>query len=159
MSVKLGVPSKGRLMENAQYTSRYREEWAFETAAAMTARAEALAGIMGAVDSTKTTCNLWGERWTKLIINSMNNAASAATGLSSSEMAELKTARRLSIRLGGEAIHVGVVVHSLLEERVTLEIDHHLATLVLALGLGLEDGAERETRERAPPPAQAEIGL
>jgi 2-dehydropantoate 2-reductase len=72
-----------------------------------TARAGELAGIVGAVDSTKITRNLWGERWTKLIINSMNNAASAATGLSSSEMAELKTARRLSIRLGGEAIRVG----------------------------------------------------
>jgi aryl-alcohol dehydrogenase-like predicted oxidoreductase len=35
-------PDAGRLIENPQYTRRYREEWAFETAAAITARAEAL---------------------------------------------------------------------------------------------------------------------
>jgi 2-dehydropantoate 2-reductase len=72
-----------------------------------TARAEELARIMSVVDSAKVTRNLWGERWTKLIINSMNNAASAATGLSSRDMVELTTARKLSIRLGGEAIQVG----------------------------------------------------
>ena len=72
-----------------------------------TARAEELARMLCAVDSAKVTSNLWGERWTKLIINSMNNAVSAATGLSSREMAEISTARRLSIRLGGEAIQAG----------------------------------------------------
>ncbi len=35
-------PDTGRLIENAQYTSRYREHWTFETAAAMTERANAL---------------------------------------------------------------------------------------------------------------------
>ena len=35
-------PDTGRLMENPQYTSRYREHWTFETAAAMTEAAGAL---------------------------------------------------------------------------------------------------------------------
>ena len=35
-------PDSGRLLENPQYTSRYREDWVFETAAAMTERAAAL---------------------------------------------------------------------------------------------------------------------
>jgi aryl-alcohol dehydrogenase-like predicted oxidoreductase len=35
-------PDTGRLIENPQYTSRYREHWTFETAAAMTEAASAL---------------------------------------------------------------------------------------------------------------------
>jgi aryl-alcohol dehydrogenase-like predicted oxidoreductase len=35
-------PDTGRLMENPQYTSRYREHWTFETAAAMTEAASTL---------------------------------------------------------------------------------------------------------------------
>ena len=35
-------PNSGRLMENSQYISRYREQWTFETAAALTERANAL---------------------------------------------------------------------------------------------------------------------
>jgi aryl-alcohol dehydrogenase-like predicted oxidoreductase len=35
-------PESGRLMENPQYISRYREQWTFETAAALTERANAL---------------------------------------------------------------------------------------------------------------------
>ena len=35
-------PDSGRLIENPQYISRYREQWTFETAAAVTERANAL---------------------------------------------------------------------------------------------------------------------
>jgi len=35
-------PDSGRLVENPQYTARYREHWTFETAAAMTERANAM---------------------------------------------------------------------------------------------------------------------
>lgn len=73
----------------------------------ITPRVEELARILSAVDSTKVTTNLWGERWSKLTRNSMSNSISAATGLTSREMIMLETARRLSIRLGGEAIRVG----------------------------------------------------
>jgi aryl-alcohol dehydrogenase-like predicted oxidoreductase len=35
-------PDNGRLVDNAMYASRYREEWTFETAEAMTGKAQAL---------------------------------------------------------------------------------------------------------------------
>jgi 2-dehydropantoate 2-reductase len=63
--------------------------------------------MLGAIDSARVTTNLWGERWSKLVINSMGNGVSAATGLSSIGMVELESARRLSIRLAGEAVRVG----------------------------------------------------
>jgi 2-dehydropantoate 2-reductase len=73
----------------------------------ITPRVEELARMLSVVDSAKTTTNLWGERWSKLTVNSMGNGVSAATGLNSKGMVALETSRRLSIRLGGEAIKVG----------------------------------------------------
>ncbi len=73
----------------------------------ITQRVKDLAERISVVDETKITTNLWGERWTKLIINCMNNAVSAVTGLSSRMIVEQETPRRLSIRLGCETIKVG----------------------------------------------------
>lgn len=63
--------------------------------------------MLGNVDSAKVTTNLWGERWSKLTINGMGNGISAATGMNSMAMTEHEVTRRLSIRLGGEAVRVG----------------------------------------------------
>lgn len=73
----------------------------------ITPRVQELATTLTAVDSAKATTNLWGERWTKLTINSMGNGVSASTGLGSKGMVELEKTRRLSIKLAGEAIRVG----------------------------------------------------
>jgi 2-dehydropantoate 2-reductase len=43
-------------------------------------RAEEVAELVRAADSAKVTTNLWGERWSKLVVNSMRNGLSAATG-------------------------------------------------------------------------------
>jgi 2-dehydropantoate 2-reductase len=73
----------------------------------ITPRIEEVAEMLRTIDSVKVTTNLWGERWTKLTMNSMGNGISACTGLNSKGMTELEAPRRLSIRLGGEAIRVG----------------------------------------------------
>ncbi len=76
----------------------------------VTPRVEMLSEMLSNVDSAKVTTNLWGERWTKLTINSMGNGVSASTGLNSKAMTELEMTRRLSIRLGGEAARVGIAL-------------------------------------------------
>ncbi len=73
----------------------------------ITPRVEGLARMLTAIDSAKATPNLWGERWTKLVVNSMGNGVSAITGLGGKEMTLTPEIRRLSIQLGGEAIAVG----------------------------------------------------
>src|SRR5436190_13568534 len=73
----------------------------------ITPRVEDLARMLTAVDSSKATPNLWGERWTKLILNSSGNGVSAITGLGGKDMAQNPETRRLSIQLAGEAIAVG----------------------------------------------------
>jgi 2-dehydropantoate 2-reductase len=73
----------------------------------ITPRAEELARMLTCIDSAKVTPNLWGERWSKLVINSMGNGVSAVTGMTSKECAGDPEARRMTIQLAGEAIAVG----------------------------------------------------
>ena len=73
----------------------------------ITKRVEELAAMYATIDSTKTTTNLWGERWSKLVQNGMRNGVSAATGLTSSDCDRDDKVRRFSIKLGGEAVRVG----------------------------------------------------
>ena len=73
----------------------------------LTPRVEEVAKLLAIVDSTKITTNLNGERWSKLVANSMGNGLQAITGLSSREMAMTAEVRRLTIRLAAEAVEVG----------------------------------------------------
>jgi 2-dehydropantoate 2-reductase len=89
----------------------------------ITPRVEELATMLTAIDSAKATPNLWGERWTKLVVNSMGNGVSAITGLGGKDMTLNPEIRRLSIRLAGEAISVGQALGFNLESIRGVEAD------------------------------------
>jgi 2-dehydropantoate 2-reductase len=89
----------------------------------ITPRIDELAEMLTAIDSAKATTNLWGERWTKLIINSSGNGVSAITGLGGKDMALNPETRRLSIQLTGEAIAVGQALGFSIENIRGLEPD------------------------------------
>jgi 2-dehydropantoate 2-reductase len=82
----------------------------------ITERAEEICRLVGYADSAKTTNNLWGERWSKLVANAMGNGISACTGLSGREALESEPIRRFSTRLGSEAIRVGQALGYQLED-------------------------------------------
>jgi 2-dehydropantoate 2-reductase len=63
--------------------------------------------LLALADSAKVTQNLWGERWTKLVVNAMANGLSACTGLLSRDVLLDDGLRHFSARLGSEAIRVG----------------------------------------------------
>ena len=65
---------------------------------------ERVCSMLAEIDSSKTTSNLWGERWSKLCANAMSNGTSAASGLGSNGCAR---DRWLMIRIGGEAAAIG----------------------------------------------------
>ena len=73
----------------------------------LTDRVKMLAEMLGLVDGTKATSNLWGERWSKLCQNGMRNGVSAVTGFTSKEVDRHEAARRFAIRLGAEGVRVG----------------------------------------------------
>lgn len=87
----------------------------------VTRRVEEVAEMLRAVDSSKVTTNLWGERWSKLVINSMRNGLSAATGLFGNQRDTLEGPRWVSIRLGGEAVRVGQALGFQLEKMLGME--------------------------------------
>ncbi|MGE0714555.1 MAG: ketopantoate reductase family protein [Alphaproteobacteria bacterium] len=82
----------------------------------ITPRVEEICRLVGLSDSAKVTSNLWGERWSKLVANSMQNGLSACTGLSGNQMMRIDAIRRFSIRLGSEAIRVGQALGYTLED-------------------------------------------
>ncbi len=87
----------------------------------ITDRARLVADMLGHVDSAKATSNLWGERWSKLVINSMRNPMSAATGLGGNDADRLDYTRRLAIRIAGEAIRIGLAHGFTLEKLYGME--------------------------------------
>jgi 2-dehydropantoate 2-reductase len=91
----------------------------------ITSRVEELAGWLRGIDSSKSTTNLWGERWSKLVANGMGNGVSAATGMNSSDCARDAKIRRFQIRLAGEAVRVGQALGYQMEKIRGLEADRY----------------------------------
>ena len=89
----------------------------------ITARAQEVCTLVGSADSAKATGNLWGERWSKLVVNVMGNGLSACTGLSGVEVVRNDALRHFSLRLGSEAIRVGQRLGYQLEEILHLPPD------------------------------------
>jgi 2-dehydropantoate 2-reductase len=87
----------------------------------ITPRAEEIRRLVAYSDSAKVTNNLWGERWSKLVANAMQNGLSACTGLGGGDMLKSDPIRRFSTRLGSEAIRVGQAHGYQLEEILHLE--------------------------------------
>jgi len=89
----------------------------------VTPRAQAVVELLALGDSAQVTANLWGDRWSKLVINAMRNATCAMTGLSSKERDLDAPMRRLSIRLGSQAVRVGRAMGLALEPMSGLDLD------------------------------------
>jgi 2-dehydropantoate 2-reductase len=79
-----------------------------EVHGSITSRAEEIAELLSLIDSSKTTSNLWGERWSKLVANAMRNGLSASTGMSSNACDREAITRWICIRTAAEAVSVGL---------------------------------------------------
>ncbi|HEX6004820.1 MAG TPA: 2-dehydropantoate 2-reductase [Burkholderiales bacterium] len=123
-------------------------------------RTEEVAELLRSADSAKVTTNLWGERWSKLVVNSMRNGLSAATGLNGNARDTAEGPRWLSIRLGSQAVRVGQALGYQLERMLGMEAE----TLARA-GEGNRDalaeivdtlleGAKKRSDEQRPSMAQ-----
>ena len=126
----------------------------------ITKRAEEVADLLRSADSAKVTANLWGERWSKLVVNSMRNGLSAGTGLKGNQRDLAEASRWLSIRLGSQAVRVGQALGFQLEKMLGMEPE----TLARAgEGSGdalaeivdiLVEGAKKRSDEQRPSMAQ-----
>jgi 2-dehydropantoate 2-reductase len=126
----------------------------------LTPRAEEVCRLVGHADSAKTTTNLWGERWSKLVANGMYNGLCAATGLTSNGVVNNDATRRFAVRLGSEAVRIGRALGYELEEVLHIEPETlaragegDAASLRLVEAKMLE-GTERVSAEQRPSMAQ-----
>lgn len=126
----------------------------------ITKRIEEIADMLKSVDSAKTTTNLWGERWSKLVVNSMRNGLSAATGLWGNQRDQMEAPRWVSIRLGSEAVRVGQALGFQLERMLGMD-----AEVLARAGEGNKDalaeitnilieGAKKRSDDQRPSMAQ-----
>lgn len=82
----------------------------------VTPRVEELVQWFRGIDSAKATTNLWGERWTKLVQNAMNNPITSATGLSTPACLADPAIRRFSLQVAAEGVRVGQALGYQLEK-------------------------------------------
>jgi 2-dehydropantoate 2-reductase len=78
-------------------------------------RSEEIASILSCIDNSRTTSNIWGERWSKLTTNASSNPISAMTGLGASSVAEIKGARSIQIHIAKESCQVGLAMNYQIE--------------------------------------------
>jgi len=83
------------------------------------------------------TTNLWGQRWSKLCVNSMANALAGATGLKSAETREVPEALRMCIRIAAEVVNVGTA-HGVAIDPIT-GVDAELYPQAITDGAAMED--------------------
>lgn len=126
----------------------------------VTRRVEEVAELLRSVDSAKVTTNLWGERWSKLVVNSMRNGLSAATGLYGNQRDTTEGPRWVSIRLGSEAVRVGQALGFQLERMLGMEAEAlaragegHRDALAEIIDIILE-GAKKRSDDQRPSMAQ-----
>ena len=81
----------------------------------ITQRVEELAEMLNVVDASRTTTNIWGERWSKLTTNASSNPVGAMTGLGSNGVAENPRARLIQIQISKESAQVGLGHHYQIE--------------------------------------------
>ncbi len=116
-SITVNLPEPGHIHRGAgKHGAAHSVFRAGEVHGRITPRAEEICRLVATADSAKTTNNLWGERWSKLVANAMQNGLSACTGLPGGEMLANDSIRRFSTRLGSEAIRVGQAHGYQLEE-------------------------------------------
>jgi 2-dehydropantoate 2-reductase len=121
-SITVNLPAPGHVHRGAgKHGAAHTVFRAGEVHGRITERAEEVCRLVALSDSAKATSNLWGERWSKLVANSMANGLSACTGLGGKAMLESEPIRRFSTRLGSEAIRVGQAHGYQLEEILHLE--------------------------------------
>jgi 2-dehydropantoate 2-reductase len=72
----------------------------------VTSRLQELVKVLAPVGPTRATANLWGERWAKLIVNSMSNPVAGITGLGSAELRARTEVLPIIVRIACEALTV-----------------------------------------------------
>ena len=143
-SITVNLPEPGHIHRGAaKHGAAHTVFRTGEVHGRITQRAEEVCRLVATADSAKVTDNLWGERWSKLVANAMQNGLSACTGLGGGDMLTSDPIRRFATRLGSEAIRVGQAQGYQLED-----ILHLPPETIARAGEGDEDAARACDEQR-----------
>ncbi len=81
----------------------------------ITRRVQETAAILRAVGHTEVSTNIWGAKWSKLVLNTMSMALSTIGGLRSWELAQNPRYLALGVKLARETVNVGAALGYTLE--------------------------------------------
>ena len=109
IAVELTAP--GHICRNVKLGGKERKIFSVgEVHGRITPRVKKITNMLNCVDSAAVTNNLWGQRWSKLVVNCMRNPVSAATGRGGNANDQDEHTRRLAVRLAGEAARIGIAL-------------------------------------------------
>lgn len=94
----------------------------------ITPRAEEVAQILSAAGKTEVTTNIWGAKWTKLVVNCMFMAICGILGIFDWEVTRNPQLLDLCIRLGKESMQVGTTLGFRLEPIFGLRAEDFLGS-------------------------------
>lgn len=92
----------------------------------VTPRVQEIAQILSVVGQTEVSTNIWGAKWSKLVVNSMSMALGAICGIGTYGVSRDPTCLVLAGKLGREAVQVARALGVLLEPVIGLQaVDPH----------------------------------
>ncbi len=94
----------------------------------VTPRVQEIAEILRAVGTTEVTTNIWGAKWTKLVVNCMFMAICGILGILDWEVTQNPQLLELSIKLGKESMHVGTTLGYRMEPIFGLSVEDFLGS-------------------------------
>lgn len=94
----------------------------------VTPRVQEVAEILRAVGKTEVTTNIWGAKWTKLVLNCMFMAVCGILGILDWEVTQNPQLLELCIKLGKESMHVGTTLGYRLEPIFGLSVEDFLGS-------------------------------
>ncbi len=94
----------------------------------VTPRVQEVAEILKAVGKTEVTTNIWGAKWTKLVVNCMFMAICGILGILDWEVTQNPQLLELCIRLGKESMQVGTTLGYRLEPIFGMSPDDFLGS-------------------------------
>lgn len=94
----------------------------------VTPRVQEVAEILRAVGKTEVTTNIWGAKWTKLVLNCMFMAICGILGILDWEVTQNPQLLELCIKLGKESMHVGTTLGYRLEPIFGLSVEDFLGS-------------------------------
>jgi 2-dehydropantoate 2-reductase len=94
----------------------------------VTPRLEEVAQLLSAVGITEITTNIWGTKWSKLIVNSMSQGLCGILGIYNWEILKTPELLKICINIGRESMQVGTTLGYKLEPLFGITAEDFLAS-------------------------------